>query len=66
MVQKYKRPLPKEKPTPSPPTHPPDLIILMGANPLLGPLEGVGPENRKMDLPPSKSFSPEPYKQQVY
>jgi hypothetical protein len=32
-------------------------VILMGANPLLGPLEGVGPSNY---LPASKSLHPLP------
>jgi hypothetical protein len=75
-----------------------DLMILMGANPLLGPLEVVGPESfdffgpngtcfvcchfraqkgldfhgpplpmaLEMDLLPSKSLRPMPYKQQVH
>jgi hypothetical protein len=37
------------------------LMILMGANPLLGLLEGWA---LKMDLPPSKSLRPAPHKQQ--
>jgi hypothetical protein len=36
-------------------------MILMGANPWLGPLEGVDPRN----VPPSKSLRPAPYKQKV-
>jgi hypothetical protein len=46
-------------------------MILIRANPLPGPLEGVGPENGKgrspplpmVDLPASESLRPAPYKQ---
>ncbi len=44
------------------------LITLIGANPLLGPLE-VGPPlpmALEMDFPPSKSLPPAPYKQQLH
>jgi hypothetical protein len=43
-------------------------IILIGANPLLGPLE-FGPPlpmALEMDFPPSKSLPTAPYKQQVH
>jgi hypothetical protein len=43
-----------------------DSMILMGANPVLGTLEGVAFSRAlEMDLPPSKSLRLAPYKQQV-
>jgi hypothetical protein len=53
-----------------------ELIFLMGANPLLGPLEGLGPENLEFFGPKNASANgfgwikssrpgPTPYKQQV-
>jgi hypothetical protein len=40
-----------------------DLIILIGANPLIGQLEGIGPRN---GYTPSQSLRPVQYKQQVH